>query len=365
MPRFGPAGRASNPKARPPRSPTVRHMHYWVSRARSGWPDGAAALQRDRAPIKGGRCNVADEACTLSVMAAVTDVGFLASTLPHISRFFGDYPFRDRVIFVDTQPPAQTFKERPGIGTVPELLSLCGDAVESGHFDRIEPINYEPATVKNIYRKHFGRTIGYLRDFRGSSLYGYIYGIEHCQTDLVFHMDSDMLGYSGRDPSWLEKAISIYRSYPELLVLSPRSGPPRRDGTLLQEVLYQHDARGFYAFSVFTTRKFLISQNRLAQLLPMKPLTVSLKRYYYSLIRERSPYWGWETMVSALLERHGMIRADLDWPEPWTLHTPDHGRRFQELLPSIVDAIEQGCFPESQAGDYDLDLCAWDTFLAT
>ena len=64
-------------------------------------------------------------------------------------------------------------------------------------------------------------------------------------------------------------------------------------------------------------------------------------------------------MVSEALKASGYIRADLKNPDSWTLHTPDHGAEFVKNLPQIIQKVEAGWFPESQAGDYDMILKDW------
>ena len=52
----------------------------------------------------------------------------------------------------------------------------------------------------------------------------------------------------------------------------------------------------------------------------------------------------------------GMVRADLASVDAWSLHTPEHSDLFVGYLPHIIDLIEQGVYPESNGGKYDLDL---------
>jgi hypothetical protein len=70
-------------------------------------------------------------------------------------------------------------------------------------------------------------------------------------------------------------------------------------------------------------------------------------------------------MISRKLEESRFTRGDLSDSVPWTLHTPDHGSKFLRHLPRIIDEVENGRFPERQAGDYDLDLDAWVDWFAT
>ena len=78
------------------------------------------------------------------------------------------------------------------------------------------------------------------------------------------------------------------------------------------------------------------------------------REWYEEILGLKSPQWNWEVMISRHLQNKALFRGDLDDTSAWTLHTPDHGRKFIEHLPEIISKVESGCFPESQASDYDL-----------
>jgi hypothetical protein len=296
--------------------------------------------------------------CSLSILVARTDIPFMLQTIPHLVKSCG-FPFQERVLFVETAPLSGVFRDRPGVGTLEQLRDCCDRLLREGVVDRVVDIDYSEATRQRIYRKHFGRDVRFTHDYRGASVFGFIYSLEALSGDHVLHFDSDMLLHQ-QDHDWISEGMTLLRSCPDVMFVSPLSGAPRKDGTLHQrQVSYTHDPRGFYAFKVFTSRKFLVRRDRLEQMLPIQPSWVSWKRKLLGRVTGKSSLNVWEIMMSDALQSSKYIRADLSSPQAWTLHTPDHGMAFVEALPDVIQRIETGHYPPDQAGDYDLRLDLW------
>ena len=71
----------------------------------------------------------------------------------------------------------------------------------------------------------------------------------------------------------------------------------------------------------------------------------------------------WETMVEEALTKSDMWRADLMTQKAWSLHPGDRSEEFYQLLPQIIDSVNQNEFPEEQRGHFDLRLSNWKGFL--
>ena len=71
----------------------------------------------------------------------------------------------------------------------------------------------------------------------------------------------------------------------------------------------------------------------------------------------------WETIVEHALEKSPMWRADLMTEQAWSLHPGDRSEEFYQLLPQIIDSVNQNEFPEEQRGHFDLRLSDWKHFL--
>ncbi len=295
---------------------------------------------------------------TLSILVARTDVRFMMHTIPHLVRM-NNYPFAERVLVVDTMPLSGQYRNRPGIGTMEELRDCCTRLKEAGVIDRIVEIDYSRGFRRRAYRKHFGRDIGHTHNTRGYPILGSVFALESCQTRYFLHFDSDMLMWQSPAHSWIDDGVRLLRSRPEVLCVLPLAGPPHPDGALRQQVEYRHDPNGFYCFKAFTSRKFLVDRERFDLLLPMRPNILPRRARLRQFLTGKSALCPWEAMVTESLMSSQFIRADLDSPRAWTLHTPDHGPRFLQYLPEVLCLIETGEFPPEQAGDYDLMLEPW------
>ena len=292
-------------------------------------------------------------------MVARTDIPFMMHTIPHLVRMCR-FNFLERVLFIDTAPLSGKYKNRPGIGTMEQLRECCDRLLAAGIVDRVADIDYSKQYQKHCYQKYFGRVLRYTHNYRGYPIFGSIFSLEFLKGDYVVHFDSDMLLYQHPDSNWIQSGIDLIGSAPDVMFVSPLSGPPSQDGSLKQRgVAYTHDQRGFYRFKEFTSRKYLVNRKRLEQLAPVQPRWLSEKRRIASLFTGKSALQNWEIMISHCLHETNYVRADLRSPDAWTLHTPDHGPVFIKALPHLIEKVESGNYPTEQAGDFDLKLEVW------
>ena len=297
--------------------------------------------------------------CALSIMAARPDLAFLPHTIPHLSRQAGP-SITSRLLFLDTAPLGPKFRDRPNIGSLEDLRDCCARLIDDGHVDRVVDISYAKADTSTVLRRYFGKGVWETHNWRGYPTYGSIFSLERCGSEFVLHFDSDMLVHRAQDHDWVRRGMELIDSRDDVLFAAPLSGPPAADGGLRQRgVDYQLDPDGFYAFREWTSRKYLVRLERLHDLLPIRPMWLSWKRRLLSQITRRSALQNFEILVTRRMAEANLLRADLTSPKAWTLHTPEHGDEFLKKLPSIIERVEAGDFPDGQAGDYDLDLARW------
>jgi len=295
---------------------------------------------------------------TLTLMVARTDVSWIEDMLRHLCGVHR-MSVAQIFVFVDTAPLGPAYRDRPGVGTMQELREILAKIQNEGLIDAVKDIPYDSTTRKQLYQKYFGRDLRVTHNFRGYPVLGSIYSIEEVPTDWVLHFDSDILVHQKTGVDWVGDAIDLMNRREEILFAAPQPGPPRSDGVLLQRGLPYKDEGNFYSFKKFSSRIYLFSKKRLQRLLPIKPKYISWKRRLWQAVTGQSALWNWEIMVSEALKKSPSIRADLKNPNCWTLHTPDHGPEFVKNLPKIIQKVEAGWFPESQAGDYDMLLKDW------
>lgn len=293
-------------------------------------------------------------------MVARTDCLFLEKTIPHLVQAC-NFPFTEKVAFIDTAPLGRRFSGRFGIGSDADLRRSVARLIEDGHLDRAVDISYEKALRKTVYRQTFGRDLWEVQDSGGYPILGLAQSFQNLIGDYVLHLDIDLLCHGSQKGSWVAEGIRTLQDNEDLVFVAPLSGPPSQDGTLRQGTTkYRHDKeRDLYLFQDVTSRKILFRRHTYDSILPMNPLWTSPRRRLLSQITRKSELWNWEIMVSERLRETGKFRADLSGDQGWTLHTPDHGPEFIERLPEFIAKVEAGEIPDAQKGHYDLDIHLW------
>lgn len=258
----------------------------------------------------------------------------------------------------DTGPLSGEFRRRPGKGTIKQLLDCGNELVTRGVIDGVKLVDYSEPYRRRVYNKHFGRPLPFDHDERGSPILSYVFSIEEAKSDYLLNVDCDMLLHQDRHYNWVDSGIKLLRAHPEILCVMPRPGPPADDGILHQPVPYEQDRGGFFRFSLFSSRAFLIDIKRFERMLPLKIETVRAKGHDPGG-PPRSDLANWEAMVTSRMIEAGHVRADLNVGTAWTLHPIDRGARFNKALPRIISRVEEGWYPPGQAGHYDLILSLW------
>lgn len=302
-------------------------------------------------------------------MVARTDVSFMMHTIPHLIRTC-DFPFEQRVLVVDTAPLTGDKVGRPGIGTLAQLRANCEKLRQMGLIDLVIDMDYSPASQRRIYRQHFGAVPRPTHDYKGYPILGNLFSLEAVPGDYLVHFDSDMLLYQKPGYSWIKAGIEMMQRCPEVMFVRPLSGPPTRDGSLVQQFPYQIDPRGFYSFKFFGSRCYLMQRQRLEQLLPISLVWTRYKHQWVERLPARLLTWlhalsgrgalhSWEEMVSRQMAHTRYVRATMAAPQAWTVHPIVRGPQFIEALPQLIQRIERGSYPAEQAGHYDLRLDLW------
>ena len=307
--------------------------------------------------------------CSLSIMVARTDLAFMMHTIPHLVKMCR-FPFRERVLFVDTAPLSGDKLKRPDIGSMEQLREACQTLLDRGVVDRVTDIDYNPNLRKALYQKHFGLPLNPTHNWKGYPIYGSLYSLEAIEGEYILHFDSDMMMYQAVDHDWISAAISLIEKRSEVVAVRPLGGPPTQNENQLAKIAYRYDPDGFYGFKFFSSRAYLLSRQRFEQLLPMPVLWKGTRHDWYNALPNGLRTYinhatgtdrldSWELMVSRQFELGRWLRASLASPQAWTLHPNFRSPEFFAALPFILANIEAGRFPAEQAGEYDLILEPW------
>ncbi len=303
-------------------------------------------------------------------MVARTDLPFMMHTIPHLVRMC-NFPFVQRVLFVDTAPLTGDKIGRPGIGTLEELRACCDQLLNAGVVDRIVDIDYTDENRRRLYAKHLG--MPYIRpthNYKGYPIFGTLFSLEEVPGDYVIHFDSDMMLYQEPGYSWIEAAIEVFNAYPQVMSVRPLAGPPHEQGPQQERNFNQHPDGLFYQYKMFSSRAYIFDRKRFDQLLPVPVLWREYKtewlnrlptvaKTWLNYIRKQGMLGSWEIMVTRAIEHSELVRANLCSPQAWTLHPRDRSPQFLQALPSILERVEKGQYPSEQAGYYDIKTEYW------
>lgn len=320
---------------------------------------------------------------SLWILVARTDVPYMLQTISHLVNSC-NYPFKEKVLAMDTAPLTGDKVYRYGIATPEELENTCQSLVNQGVIDKIVKIDYTPSLIKEIYQKYFGihqgeKMLNHTHNWKGSTIYASLYCIEACTTDYYLHFDADMLLYQDNDFNWIDEAIKLMNSVSNIAMIRPLCGPPHPENKVFHPNSFVKDERGFFAHKSFSMRAYLLEKERFAQLSPIplmwkypplysRFLPQPLKSFSAKIERRlrgfkttfiQGAVESFEPMTSKRLEMTDFVRADLSSPKAWTIHPPKHTKEFIEALPKLIQLIEAGKYPPSQAGYYDLILAEW------
>ena len=244
------------------------------------------------------------------------------------------------------------------------LHDLLKDLAQKNGF-KLSLAEYQKQQIRSKNRLQFNYPHRETHCFRGYPIYGSFEQFLDTDSEYILHLDCDMIFYESPDFSWIQEGTRIMEENEDILCVLPRGGPPTQDGSLHQGTTeYKVDnKRGLYLFKNFTSRHYLIHRERFLSLLPLEPLWLSWRDPIKSRLFGNGKMLCWETMVEQALDKSKMWRADLMTEQAWSLHPGDRSQEFYQLLPQIIESVNQNQYPENQRGHFDLRLCDWKYFL--
>ena len=242
-----------------------------------------------------------------------------------------------------------------------ELLDdLCRDRPGA----RIAEIDYSPEKMAEIAAVYTAGSPIPAKDTKGAPFYPYFYGLHEARSELVLHLDSDLM-FGGASQSWIEEARKLLAENPDVLTCSPLPGPPTADATLRRQTAPRFEHRSpAYRFKTLSTRLFLIDRQRLrARLLPLRlrgpARAISSAK---ARLHGNPPYRAAELVLSEAMADAGVYRVDFLGAPPgmWSVHPPYRSDEFYSQLPRLIERIEAGEIPDAQRGDYELNDSMFD-----
>jgi hypothetical protein len=229
---------------------------------------------------------------------------------------------------------------------------------------RVVEIDYTRESRHAVADEFFGDVRPPTKDWRGGPYYAYFFGLHHARNDFVLHTDADIF-FGGDGLRWLETALTLYQTQPDLLFLSPLPGPPSPDGSLKQLKAPRETIGGIdgYVFTAMSTRVFLFSRTRFRErITALIPRAPAFRARLLALLDGHPAQELPENLFTEAMRERGLKRFDFAGPAPgcWTLHPPYRCEDFFNKLPDLIARIEKADLPAAQLGDHDLNASLVD-----
>lgn len=273
---------------------------------------------------------------SFTVNVCNADAPFLEATLRHMIHAL-NYPFSERLVVYD--PGRQEGKYAQRIqgdrNTIEAILQrLLDDKV----IDRVDVIPWTEGEQQRILRTYFGSDGIDLKDFSGAPIYQYLYALDRCQGNYVFHADSDMLFHRAGTDSWIAEGIALMQQEPRVVVTCPRAGPPQARNWLekLTGRSFEPAPREKWHRVDFTsTRYFLMDMARFRSCLPLVQAKAG------------EPL---ENSLTHTFKLQGFEQWNLTTLDHWTIHPWRHDENYVRHLDDLIWAVEKGIYPFKRTG---------------
>jgi hypothetical protein len=146
---------------------------------------------------------------SFTVNVCNADAPYLEPTLRHMMRQL-NFPFAERIATYDPGRQVGKYAERIQ-GSQGEVEGILQRLLEDKVLDRVDVVPWSEAEQQRILTKYFGSAQVELKDFSGAPIYQYLYAMDACSGEYLFHVDSDMLFYRAGERSWIHDGIDVLR----------------------------------------------------------------------------------------------------------------------------------------------------------
>ena len=278
---------------------------------------------------------------SFTVNVCNSDAPFLEPTMRHMLHAL-NYPFTERLVTYD--PGRQEGKYTKRIqGNQNEIEGILQRLLNEGIIDRVDVIPWTTEEQNRILVKYFGSEQIDLKDFSGAPIYQYLYALDCCTGDYVFHADSDMLFYRSGNGSWISDGIELFQREPRVIVTSPRGGPPQAKNWFEKITGHSFEpvSKNQWRCVDFTsTRYFLMDMEKFKNCLPLVQLKAG------------EPL---ENSLTHTFKEKGYERWNLSGYPYWAIHPWRHDENYIRYLNDLIWAVENNVYPFWRTG-YQWDM---------
>jgi len=273
---------------------------------------------------------------SFTVNVCNADAPFLGPTLRHMLPAL-NYPFCERLVAYDPGRQEGKYSERIQ-GHRGQIEAILDSLLADGVIDRVDVVPWTDVDQQRILGKYYGGAQVDLKDFSGAPIYQYLYALDQCRGDYVFHADSDMLFHRKHGDSWITQGVARMREHPRTIVTCPRAGPPQATTWLEKLTGRSFETAPEVAWrkvDFTSTRYFLMDRARFEACLPLVQA------------QSREPL---ENSLTHTIKLRGYEQWNLTTLDHWTIHPWRHDENYLRHLPDLIWAIEQGVYPFRRSG---------------
>lgn len=278
---------------------------------------------------------------SFTVNVCNSDAPFLEPTLRHMMRTL-NYPFMERLIAYDPGKQEGKYSERIQ-GDQLTIECILQRLLDDGIIDRVDVIPWTEDEQGRILHKYFGDEKIDLKDFSGAPIYQYLYALDQCAADYVFHADSDMLFYREGSGSWIRDGVALFKKEPNVIVATPRGGPPKARNWFERVTGRSFEKKidvPWRCVTFTSTRYFLMDMEKFRNCLP--------------LIQEKSGE-PLENSLTHTMKIKGYERWSLTTYEYWAIHPWQHDENYIRYIDDLIWAVENNIYPFRRTG-YQWDM---------
>ncbi len=248
-----------------------------------------------------------------------------------------NFPFQERLVTYDAGRQEGKYAERIK-GSQDEIERILGRLLDEKLIDRVDVVPWTDEEQKRILRKYFGDKQIDLKDFSGAPIYQYLYALDACRGDFIFHVDSDMLFYRQGERSWIHDGLELLNREPKVVVVTPQGGPPQARNWLerLTGLSFEPKAKTAWHRATFTsTRYFLMDVAKFYACLPLE---------------QAKPGEPLENSLSHTFNIRGYDRWSMNGYTHWAIHPWKHDENYIRYLNDLIWAVENGIYPFRRTG---------------
>lgn len=273
---------------------------------------------------------------SFSVNVCNSDAPYLEQTLRHMMRQLA-FPFAERVATYDPGRQVGKYAERIQ-GSQSDVERILDTLLAEDVIDRVDVVPWTEDEQHRILTAYFDDERIDLKDFSGAPIYQYLYALDACSGDYIFHVDSDMLFYRAGERSWLYDGLDLLQREARVVVATPQGGPPQARNWLerLTGVSFERKLRSPWHRAHFTsTRYFLMDTARFRAALPLQ---------------QAKPGEPLENSLSHTFNQKGYERWSMNGYTHWAIHPWRHDENYVRHLDDLIWAVENGIYPFKRTG---------------